>query len=183
MTILTSARLIYEPFAAAHFPGLHAMNSDPDVMRYLLGRPETPDETRAMIARVQARWAEWGYSWWTLLDRASGEVVGAGGIQHLGRQLSGPHEIGWRLRRDAWGRGLASEAARTMAGYAFTVLDAPRLCAIRHPDNLASLRVMERLGMRYVGLDHCDGMDVALHNLSRADWRAQSTLHTSDPAQ
>lgn len=187
MTILTSARLRYEPFADAHFDGLQAMNRDPDVMRYLLGRPETPDETRAMIARVQARWAEWGYSWWTLIDRETGAVVGAGGVQHLGRELSGPHEIGWRLARAAWGRGLATEAARTMATYAFDVLDAPRLCAIRHPDNLASLRVMERLGMRYIGLDQCDGMTVALHNLSRADWLAQadksSVTHTPDLAQ
>jgi hypothetical protein len=57
MATLTSARLRYEPIGAQHYAGLHAMNADPDVMRYLLGRPETPDETRAMIARVQARWA------------------------------------------------------------------------------------------------------------------------------
>ena len=126
-----------------------------------------------MIARERARWAEWGYSWWAFVEQDSGEVVGAGGIQHLGKTLSGPHEIGWRLRRDHWGRGLASEAARRMADYAFEDLDAPRLCAIRHPDNLASLRVMERLGMRYVGREQADGMEVALHNLARADWEAR----------
>lgn len=173
MTILTSARLRYEPFDDAHFAGLHAMNRDPEVMRYLLGRPETPDETRAMIARVRVRWAEWGYGWWTLIERATGDIVGAGGIQHLGKTPAGAHEIGWRLRRDAWGRGLASEAARTMTDYAFEVLGAPRLCAIRHPENDASLRVMERLGMRYMGLERADGIDVALHELARADWERQ----------
>jgi RimJ/RimL family protein N-acetyltransferase len=91
---------------AQHFAGLHAMNADPEVMRYLLGRPETPDETRAMIGRVQARWAEWGYSWWALLDRDTGALVGAGGIQHLGRDRANPHEIGWRLRSASWGRSL-----------------------------------------------------------------------------
>jgi RimJ/RimL family protein N-acetyltransferase len=172
MTVLTSARLRYEPFTDAHFDGLHAMHRDPAVMRYVGGRPETPDETRAMIARVRTRWAEWGYGWWAFLARDSGELVGAGGIQHLGKTLAGPHEIGWRLRRQDWGRGLASEAARTMTDYAFTELAAPRLCAIRHPANLASQRVMDRLGMRYIGLEHADGMVVALHNLARADWLA-----------
>lgn len=174
MTILTSERLRYEPFADAHFDGLHAMNRDPEVMRYLLGRPETPDETRAMIARVRTRWAEWGYSWWALVDRDSGELVGAGGIQHLRLDRATPHEIGWRLRREHWGKGYATEAAATMADYAFAVLDAPRLCAIRHPDNAPSRRVMERLGMRYVGLEPCDGMEVAVHVLPRADWLSRA---------
>lgn len=174
MTILTSPRLRYEPFADEHFAGLHAMNSDPDVMRYLLGRPETPDETRAMIARVRTRWAEWGYSWWAFIEQDSGELVGAGGIQHLRLERSAPHEIGWRLRREFWGKGYATEAALTLADYAFTVLDAPRLCAIRHPDNTASQRVMERLGMRYVGREPCDGIDVDVHVLPRADWLART---------
>lgn len=172
MTILNSGRLRYEPIADRHFDGLHAMNRDPDVMRYLLGRPETPDETRAMIARVRTRWAEWGYSWWALIDAASGELVGAGGIQHLGRDRANPHEIGWRLRRASWGLGLATEAARTLADHAFTVLEAPRLCAVRHPDNTASLRVMDKLGMRFTGIEEWDGARVPVHELARADWRA-----------
>lgn len=172
MTILTSARLRYEPFADQHFEGLAAMNADPEVMRYILGRPETADETRAAIARVRTRWAEWGYGWWTLLDAASGAVVGAACIQHLGKDRANPHEIGWRLRRASWGQGLATEAARTLAGHAFDVLDAPLLCAVRHPDNAASRRVMDRLGMRYTGMEDWDGDRVAVHALTRAEWRA-----------
>lgn len=172
MTILTSARLRYEPIADDHFDGLHAMNRDPDVMRYIRGRPETPDETRAMIARVRTRWADWGYAWWALIDRDTGELVGAGGIQHLGRDRANPHEIGWRLRRASWGLGLATEAARTMTDYAFTVLDAPRLCAVRHPDNAASLRVMDKLGMRCTGIQEWDGAMVPVHEVARADWLA-----------
>jgi RimJ/RimL family protein N-acetyltransferase len=175
MTVLTSARLRYEPIGEQHFDGLRAMNGDAAVMRYLLGRPETPDETRALIGRVRARWAEWGYSWWALLDRVTGELVGAGGIQHLGRDRANPHEIGWRLRRASWGLGLATEAAHTMAGYAFTALDAPRLCAVRHPDNLDSLRVMRKLGMRFVGMEKWDGMIVPVHELTRATWSASQT--------
>jgi len=172
MTILASARLRYEPMSDAHAEGLAAMNGDPEVMRYLSGRPETPDETRAMIARVRTRWNEWGYGWWTLLDAATGEVVGAGGIQHLGRDRANPHEIGWRLRRASWGLGLATEAARTMTDYAFETLRAPLLCAVRHPDNAASLRVMDKLGMRCTGMEDWDGARVPVHALTRAEWLA-----------
>jgi RimJ/RimL family protein N-acetyltransferase len=61
-----------------------------------------------------------------------------------------------------------------MAEHAFTVLDAPRLCAVRHPDNTASLRVMDKLGMRYTGMEEWDGALVPVHELVRADWRTQS---------
>ena len=171
MTILTTARLRFEPFDDSHFDGLQAMNRDPAVQRYLLGRPETPQETLAAIARVQARWAAWGYGWWAFIESGSGELVGAGCVQHLGHERANPHEIGWRLRRDRWGMGLASEAARTLARHAFEALDAPLVCALRHPDNLASQKVMERLGMRHVGLQHWHGEQVALHELTRADWQ------------
>src|SRR5438067_9876877 len=135
MTVLTSPRLRFEPLDERHFGGLHAMNADPEVMRYISGRPETPDETRAMIGRVQARWARQGYGWWALIERETDELVGAAGLHHLGHVDSNPMEVGWRLRRDRWGRGLATEAARTILAHAFGALDAPIVCAIRHPDN------------------------------------------------
>lgn len=174
MTILASSRLRFEPFDDRHFDGLYTMNADPEVMRYITGRPDTPEETRAAIARVQGRWAQWGYSWWSLIEHDTGELVGAAGLQHLGHDGANAHEIGWRLRRDRWGLGLASEAARTILGHAFDVVAAPKVCAIRHPDNLNSQRVMERLGMRHVGLQTWQEMDVEVYELARADWLART---------
>ena len=172
MTILTTARLRLEPFADAHLDGLNRMNSDPEVMRYLGGRPETRDETQAAIERVKARWSEWGYSWWSFLELDSGEIVGAGCIQHLGRDSANPLEVGWRLRRDRWGMGLASEAAQRMAAFAFDDLKAPLLCAACHPDNAASARVMQRMGMRYRGLERWYGLD-AVYEMTHEEWQAR----------
>ncbi|TQK03334.1 GNAT family N-acetyltransferase [Herbaspirillum sp. SJZ107] len=170
MTILTTERLRFEPFDAVHLDGLQTMNRDPEVQRYLLGRPETPEETLASIGRVKARWAALGYSWWAFIERDSGELVGAGCIQHLGHDPANPHEIGWRLRRDRWGMGLASEAARELVRHGFEGLQAPLLCAIRHPGNAGSARVMDKLGMRYAGLQRWGGEEVAVHQLGRDDW-------------
>jgi len=78
MTILTTARLRLEPCANVHLDGLHAMNADPQVMRYISGKAETRDETQAMIDRVQARWAEFGYSWWTFIELGTDESLPAG---------------------------------------------------------------------------------------------------------
>ena len=170
MTILTSARLRFEPMAERHLAGLYAMNGDPEVMRYIGGRAETIEETAAMIARVQARWARRGYDWWSLIDAQTEAVIGAAGLYHLGHDPANAHEIGWRLQRERWGQGLAQEAARTILQHAFTMLGAPVVCAIRHPDNLASRLVMERLGMRPLGLQTWQGEQVEVHELARADW-------------
>ena len=170
MTVLTTERLLLEPMNPAHYEGLRALNSDPVVMRYITGAAETPEETRAVIERVQGRWRQFGYSWWSFLDRESGELVGAGCIQHLGHDPANPYEIGWRLSQDQWGKGYAIEAARRMARFAFEELNAPLLCAICDPGNAASERVMQKLGMRYKGVETWHEREVTVYQIDRAGW-------------
>jgi len=170
MAILTTARLILEPFADSHLDGLFAMNSDPEVMRYITGRPEKREETVAAIERVQKRWAEWGYSWWAFIEKAGGDLIGAGCIQHLAGDRANPHEIGWRLRRDKWRQGYASEAAQRMATFAFDSAGSTLLRAVYDPDNQASARVMQRLGMRYCGIERWYESDTAVYEITREEW-------------
>lgn len=186
MTILHTARLRLEPFAEQHLDGLHAMNSRPEVMRYISDEPETREQTAAAIARVQRCWAAWGTSWWAFIDLASNRIAGAGCIQYVRREAapvadldalrSNPLEIGWRLHPDFWRQGLASEAAVRMTAYAFDAFAAPELLAVRHPDNLASGRVMDRLGMRFRGLEHWYGKPLTTHVLGRVDWARSAPL-------
>jgi RimJ/RimL family protein N-acetyltransferase len=180
VTILHTPRLRLEPFADHHLDGLQAMNQRPEVMRYMSGQPETREQTAAVIARVQRCWAAWGTSWWAFVEPATGRVAGAGCIQYarheatapadLAQLLGNPLEIGWRLHPDFWRQGLASEAAARMAAYAFDTLAAPELIAVRHPDNAASERIMQRLGMQHRGLETWYGLPLATHVISREDW-------------
>lgn len=172
MTILLTPRLRLEPMADAHLGGLFEMNRDPEVMRYITGKPDTREDTRLMIDRVKARWAEWGYSWWTFIERDSGLIVGAGCVQHIGRDRANPHELGWRLRRDRWDRGYASEAARRMTAFAIDELRAPQLVAFCDPDNAGSAHVMTKLGMRFRAIEHWYDFDGALYGMTAEEWRA-----------
>ncbi|HSI48701.1 MAG TPA: GNAT family N-acetyltransferase [Ideonella sp.] len=173
MTTLTTARLRLEPFTDSHVAGLNALNADPEVMRYISGRPETMEETVAVVQRVKQRWVEIGYSWWSFIDPASGEVVGAGCLQNLRREESlhpdpaCPLELGWRLRRDHWGRGLATEAAQAIACFAFDDLHASELYAVCEPANTASANVMKRLGMQFRGLQRWYGKDLSTYSMKR----------------
>jgi len=173
MTILTTPRLRLEPITDRHLHGLHAINGDAEVMRYITGKAETLEETQAMVDRVKARWAEWGFSWWVFVKQASGEVIGTGCIQYLARDMANPLEIGWRLRRDRQGQGYASEAARAMAAFAFETVQTPLLLAVCNPANTASSTVMERLGMRYRGLERWYDSDCATYEMTRDAWSAR----------
>ncbi|MDH0867132.1 GNAT family N-acetyltransferase [Mitsuaria sp. GD03876] len=172
MTTLITPRLRLEPMTDAHLHGLFEMNKDPEVMRYITGKPDTLEDTQSMIDRVKARWAEWGYSWWTFVERNGGLIVGAGCVQHIGRDRANPHELGWRLRRDRWDRGYASEAARRMAAFAFDELRAPQLVAFCDQDNTGSAHVMQKLGMSFRGIEHWYDFDGALYGMTAAEWRA-----------
>jgi ribosomal-protein-alanine N-acetyltransferase len=174
MTILTTQRLRLVPFDASHLDGLNLLNSNPDVMRYITGKPETRDETNAVIERVKARWAEWGFSWWSFFETETNEIIGCGCIQYLERDAKNPLEIGWRLRPDKWSQGFASEAARDMAGFAFETVGTRLLYAVCHPENLQSARVMERLGMTFRGIERWYEMDTRVFALTDADWARQS---------
>jgi hypothetical protein len=68
MPQLTTARLRLEPFTDAHVNGLNALNADPEVMRYISGRPERLEETVGIVQRVKQRWIDCGYSWWSFID-------------------------------------------------------------------------------------------------------------------
>ena len=152
-------------------------------MRHLSGTPETLDETRAIIDRVKARWIEVGYSWWSFIDRDTGRFVGAGCLQNLRREatprpdLDCPLEIGWRLRRDAQGRGFATEAATAIADFAFDMRAADELLAVCHPENTASASVMARLGMQDLGLQHWYGRAMTTYGIDAAHWRARAAAH------
>lgn len=182
MTLLTTPRLRLEPLTDAHFDGLHTLNSDPAVMRYITGKPDTPADTQLMIDKVKARWAEWGYSWWAFIELATGEMIGAGCVQHLGRDAAKPHEVGWRLRQDRWGKGYASEAARALATFAFERLQAPLLCAVCDPENADSAKVMMRMGMTYRGQEHWYDTDMAVYQITRDDWLARAAGAGASPA-
>ncbi len=126
--------------------GLLTVFSDAEVMRFY---PAPFDRQRLQ------RWLDWnqssyksvGYGLWSLLLRSPGELIGDCGLvnQEVGGILE--IEIGYHIRRDLWGQGFATEAASACRDYGFGVLGCRRLISLIHPQNAASRRVAEKVGM------------------------------------
>jgi RimJ/RimL family protein N-acetyltransferase len=146
---LTTARLRLRPMSDADLPASIALNSDPEVMAYILGRPATPEETAAEWAeRLGERTdVRRGLGYWAGFEH--GAFVGWWGASAFARdrRLS---SIGYRLARSAWGRGLATEGAVAMVLQARDAPGVERVVASTMVVNAASRRVLEKAGLTLV---------------------------------
>jgi RimJ/RimL family protein N-acetyltransferase len=122
----------------------------PEVMEHL-GGVQLPEEWRTAYSRVRACQAEFGHAFWIIEERESREILGFCGIKRVnspGTDMTGQHEIGWRLRPEAWGKGLAKEAAIASLDLAFDRFAAPHVIALTIAQNESSWGLMHRLGMK-----------------------------------
>ena len=103
-----------------------------------------------------------------LLDRRDGRFLGRAGLRYWPQ--FDETEIGWVLRRDAWGWGYASEAAGAILGWGFEVVPAPYFTAMIDPDNERSIRVARRLGLSPLRRDVLAGVPVVVYAVAREDW-------------
>lgn len=146
-TRIETARLILRTWQPADRVAFAEINADPEVMEHVGGRPLTTAESDAIVDRAESSWEERGYGWYAVASRDTGVLFGFCGLSHH-RALPDEVEIGWRLARHAWGRGLATEAALVCRDLGFDVLGRERLISITVKENVRSWRVMEKLGMR-----------------------------------
>jgi RimJ/RimL family protein N-acetyltransferase len=146
--LIRSARLCLRRWRAADRPGFAALNADPDVTADL-GGPIDRAASDAKLARYAAAFERHGFCRWAV-ERLDGAFLGAVGIMpaHDGHPL-GPHvELGWRLTRQAWGRGYATEAAQAALADAFDRVGLDEVLAYTAGDNLRSQKVMARLQLK-----------------------------------
>ncbi len=147
MIIVTTPRLMLRQFQPGDLGVLAAILSDPEVMRFSVAGPMTRDEVATMLERVEQSYRENGFGLWAVEHR-SGLMIGYCGL--VAQDVDGRREveIGYRLARNYWGKGLATEAAQATRDYAFQQLKMTRLISLVTPDNFASIRVAEKNGMR-----------------------------------
>lgn len=148
---LESARLRLRHWRREDRRPFAAINMEPAVQRYLA--PITPEGSDAMLARMEAHFAEHGWGYWALEEKASGVLIGMCGIMHVRFQafFTPAVEIGWRLSERWQGKGLAQEAALAALTFAFGSLGLDRVVSFTVVTNAASWRLMERLGMKKAG--------------------------------
>jgi RimJ/RimL family protein N-acetyltransferase len=152
MNELRTARLLLRRWRDEDEAAMAQINRDPEVGRYL-NRPVDASAVAAFFAQIVGHWEEHGYGPWALESvepGLEGRFLGFAGLAHVPPFLSAAGtapELGWRLGRAAWGRGLATEAALAARDDALGRLALPEFISIIHPMNERSRRVAIKLGM------------------------------------
>lgn len=166
MQRLATPRLRLRPLGPGDLDAIHRVYSDAEVMRWV-GTGPVADRatTERMLAGYTAHQRGHGFSFWAVLERASGALIGDAGLH---RTAAGEVELGYTLGREWWGRGYATEAGRAWLAAAFGELGIEEVIALAEPPNAASQHVLEKLGLRRDGTRVAFGREHLLYRITRS---------------
>jgi RimJ/RimL family protein N-acetyltransferase len=171
-TILTTPRLLLRTFRQVDLPAYAALNTDPEVVRYL-GGPLTREDSDGIAEWAQELYAAEGIGLLAVERREDGAFLGMCGLHH---QETYPDdvEVAWRLARERWGNGYATEAAIAWLDHGFGPLGLSRVISISDAPNERSIAVMRRLGMTFdhAGPIHDEGQvfDAVVFSITAERW-------------
>ena len=166
--IFETPRLIARHLVSADADAMFAVYGDAGAMRWVGdGNPLERERCVRWIDVTHRNYERYGYGMTALLDRATHDVAGFIGLVHPNGQREA--EIKYALRRDYWGRGLASEAATGMLGYAAAVLGLDHVIATAAPEHVISHRVLSKAGLQRDGVRrNADGSQTQIFAWRRA---------------
>jgi RimJ/RimL family protein N-acetyltransferase len=161
---LTTERLVLRPPTLDDLPVWHAIYLDAEEVWY--GAPRSAlDENREKLTRQIAHFEQHGFGMCAVDLAATGETIGAAGLQHL---EGGPEiEVGYRFLKAHWGQGYATESAQASLAFGFDELDLERIVAVALETNVASRRVLEKCGLHEIGLTHVYGLEHVKYEIRR----------------
>lgn len=166
--VIETERLRLRLFRPEDLEDLAHMFSDPLVMRYVAdGKPAGRDVAEKALTSVIDHWRRHGFGRWAAEDKDTGQFVGFGGL----RSLFGMPEVVYHFAAAHWGKGLATELARASLRYGFEEHRFERIVAIAKPENAASIRVMEKIGMHYELQTSYYDIDVVQYTLAREEYK------------
>ncbi len=173
---LETERLLLRKFTEDDVAAVFEYGRDPEVARFVTWSPHaTPDDSRAFVGAAMADYAAGRIGPWGVVVKDEGRLIGSAGFVNW-QPEHGRAEVGYAIGRAHWGKGLVTEALREIARFAFAVMQLNRLVALCEPENVASARVMEKVGMRYEGTlrqyTFIKGAfrDLEVRALLRAEW-------------
>jgi [ribosomal protein S5]-alanine N-acetyltransferase len=153
MDVLETQRLILRPLEPMDLEALHRLYSQLELMRYITGQPRSYAKTRERLLAHMADHNRYGFGLCAAILKANGEMIGRCGLEPVTRPEGLEGSLAWMFKKSYWGQGLATEFGEAMLAYGFDHLRLRRIFATADPRNKASIRVMQKLGMRFARSD------------------------------
>lgn len=174
-----TARLLIRPLALRDTPALTRILSDPEVMKHSVRGIHDEAATQRFVEWCLGCYESHGVGPWALIEKGTSVLVGFCGVgPELVRDVE-EINLGYRLTRRYWGRGLATESARAALAHAFTVKAFQSVVAIVEPEHTASRRVVEKVGFHRFQEMEFHEKAVRLYRLTNDDWRESNSVEST----
>lgn len=157
-------KLILRKFEESDVEAVFAMRSDADLMRFIR-EPQNRQETINWLKLVSSHWEDEKIGFCAVIEKSSGKLIGWCGLWVL--KETKETEVGYAIAKGFWGKGFASEAARAFLKYGFVELNLEKIVAVARPENTASRRVMEKLGMSYDYIGEFYGRQLVHYSITK----------------
>lgn len=169
MEIMRTERLTVREFTQDDFDRLFLLLSSPAVMRYCSG-PVGREETHKWLDTAIRCYKEYGYDFWAVFEKDTGDFLGAAGI--MNQEVDGRKEdcLAFMIGQQYWNRGYATEAAAACVRFAFESLKLERLIATAEPENGKSVNVLTKIGMTYAGDTVYAGKKAFVYRIERDEF-------------
>ena len=164
--IITTPRIILRVYGEEDVTPLHEILSNPNVLRYFPpSDPPTLSKVQKLVDSQQKHWDEHGFGWWALASPDVDRLIGWCGLNYLPE--TDEVELKYLLAEEFWGRGIATEASRASLKYALTDTNLDLIIGLVHPENVASQRVLEKVGMSFLDRKQYFGMECLRYSANR----------------
>jgi ribosomal-protein-alanine N-acetyltransferase len=168
---IETPRLLLRQFTPNDSDDLYQIYSNPDLFQYMSNeKPLLWEQTREVIDSIRQNWEKNHFGVWAVVHKKHQKLIGHCGLKFL--ENTTEIQIGYLLLKSYWGRGLGTEAAKATLHYGFDVIKLERIVAVAKPENIASLRVMEKVGLKYEKDAYYYENDVVYYSISREAYQS-----------
>jgi RimJ/RimL family protein N-acetyltransferase len=177
--LIETARLMMRPFAIDDVDDLSRLWVDPGVRKFLWDDQVIPRETAiAVVESSIESFVNHGFGFWAICFKNDPELIGFGGLRHFTEDggVTSEVEILYGVAPECWGKGVATEAAGAVLNYGFEECELAHIYAGADPPNVASFRVIEKLGMNFSRKMVANGLDVIYYAICRDDYKIHLEL-------
>ncbi len=152
--------------------GMFELDSDPEVLRYLGNNPLiSVDQSKKIIENVLKQYEKNGIGRWAIIDKETSEFIGWSGLKYEEKvRAFGYYDLGYRLKKKFWRKGIATETALISLDYGFNQLKLDKISATAHIENIGSNKVLQRVGLSFVETIKIDSEPCNWYSIVKEEW-------------
>ncbi len=171
---IETERLILREILPTDVDGMYELDSDPEVHTYLGKKPiSNKDQIIDVINFIRQQYIDNGIGRWAIIDKISNEFIGWTGLKYVTETTNNYknyYDLGYRLNKKYWGKGIATEAALASLEYAFNKLSSNEVYAMTDCENIGSNNVLKKVGLKFIEIFDLDGINHNWYKINKAEF-------------